>query len=636
MQISGNSADLFLRLQHLDFHKFVDLTADLLAVRGHSNLRITDGPGDGCRDIHSTDKYGNKHLTQCKFHEDRSKTASSLETGQLPLGLVKFGYKNGTFVTNAKVSPQAKREFLNDYPGYSMSWIQGDDLAREVFDSLLLRALWYDGESVDRITFRAAVPILVRDLVRDKPISLQVATAIKSPFRIRDGDLEVEVTLREASLEKERFSPYRTPNMKTRSEGWHPWGRIVEASISGVLPLAGMESVIKVLGDTLTANLTSCPEWTYPLFAMRLGRPYITPLGGESAGTRQDLPIDTTTSVTHQGSTFEEFDWLLPGDDSGWVIPQRISASIADWVRWYHPQLDVCLNLELLSPPDDTALGSVAERQAYSRKWWNESLFALVDPEVASRLESEGVCEPTEVIEWYGGQQLLTWLHGNLEPGFRPLLEEPEDGTDPLPNPFEADSETSRAFFEDLEARLESFDVTIIAPEKARHMIACIRADPFPELDLIYYRPVDLICHWGTVPSPVDPRARHFEFVCVWMLSGKVKGGDIEDWGMLLETMMEELSHLPIEKWFIDVDTLFGDYLIIHLLLPVADFAKDTDAILADLQAVVENSTAEIHQGVTTLVPTAQRATGYFWQWEIGVLFEHVFPSHTGDVTPHD
>jgi hypothetical protein len=53
--------------RNLNPQLLVELTHDLLAVEGHTNIKILDGPGDGCRDIHSIDHDGNTVLSQCKF-----------------------------------------------------------------------------------------------------------------------------------------------------------------------------------------------------------------------------------------------------------------------------------------------------------------------------------------------------------------------------------------------------------------------------------------------------------------------------------------------------------------------------------------------------------------------------------------
>ena len=86
--------------------------------------------------------------------------------------MVRFGYRHGLFVTNARVSPQAKRDCLNDYPGYTIDFLEGRDLARRVLGSMVLKAIWYDGASINEVTHALVVPVVARDLETDKPIPL--------------------------------------------------------------------------------------------------------------------------------------------------------------------------------------------------------------------------------------------------------------------------------------------------------------------------------------------------------------------------------------------------------------------------------------------------------------------------------
>src|SRR2546425_851294 len=121
----------------------VQLTADLLQAKHHSNIRVMEGPGDGGRDIHSIDAESRPHLTQCKYHLDSSHTCSSRELSELPMAMTKLGYNRGLFVTSAKISPQAKREYLNDYPDIILDFLDGGELAKEVLANGMLTALWW-------------------------------------------------------------------------------------------------------------------------------------------------------------------------------------------------------------------------------------------------------------------------------------------------------------------------------------------------------------------------------------------------------------------------------------------------------------------------------------------------------------
>src|SRR5215213_1678388 len=115
MSVLGPSDQLAALSRNLTPRLLTELVSDILTIWGQTNIRITDGPGDGCRDIHSIDREKQKTLSLCKFHQDISKTVSSKEMGELPMGMVKLGYAKGVFVTNGEISPQAKREFLDNY-----------------------------------------------------------------------------------------------------------------------------------------------------------------------------------------------------------------------------------------------------------------------------------------------------------------------------------------------------------------------------------------------------------------------------------------------------------------------------------------------------------------------------------------
>src|SRR5579859_3078641 len=149
-----------------------ELVTDILAMWGHTDIKITDGPGDGCRDIHSIDREKQKRLSQCKFHNDTSKTVSSKEMGELPMGMVKLGYTKGLFVTNGEISPQAKREFLNDYKGLTLEYLDGRAIVSTVLGNAVLKALWFDGHEVGRVSNALIIPVIARDLNIDKPFSI--------------------------------------------------------------------------------------------------------------------------------------------------------------------------------------------------------------------------------------------------------------------------------------------------------------------------------------------------------------------------------------------------------------------------------------------------------------------------------
>jgi hypothetical protein len=256
MSILGNSESSAQLLKNLDERKLVDLCADLLTLQGHREIKITDGPGDGERDIHSITKLGEKYLTQSKFHGKLSYTVSSKELGELVLGMVKHGYKNGLFITNSKISPQAKRECLNDYPNLSIDFIDGIELAKRVFDNLILRALWYDGESLNRVSSVLIVPILIRDLEQDRPLSLTPSGQDSyQGSKLETGRTKVQPTFRRSFMNASVFEPYRLPQIKTISESDQSQMILTEAILSGVVYLEDLDDLLPLLGKEAFRHL---------------------------------------------------------------------------------------------------------------------------------------------------------------------------------------------------------------------------------------------------------------------------------------------------------------------------------------------------------------------------------------------
>ena len=159
----------------LDQRSLVRLAADVLLTRRHSSIRPTDGPGDGGRDIHSLNPSDNPHLTQCKYHKDATQTCSSTELSELPMAMTKLDYKHGLFLTNAKISPQAKREYLNDYPDLELDFLDGEELAREVLSNGVLTGLWWEGTQFSQINVSTIFPMI---------ISCTMRTCRSTPLRV--------------------------------------------------------------------------------------------------------------------------------------------------------------------------------------------------------------------------------------------------------------------------------------------------------------------------------------------------------------------------------------------------------------------------------------------------------------------
>lgn len=211
----------------------VRFARDLLVARGHRLVRQTDGPGDGGRDVHSLTQDGRKHLTQCKHHDDASHACSSDEVSELPMALVKFGIPQGLFVTDARISPQAKREYLSDYPNLALEFLDREELIGEVLASAVLRALWFDGGKLGLVNARTIFPFLVRRHDGDQPLlplrhrvlRERVFDAVRAEAQARG----LSVEFREGRSERSPFERYRLPHRLTNDEGFQ--GDIVTTEI---------------------------------------------------------------------------------------------------------------------------------------------------------------------------------------------------------------------------------------------------------------------------------------------------------------------------------------------------------------------------------------------------------------------
>lgn len=189
----------------LDARALVQLCRDILFTKGHSQIRCTDGPGDGGRDIHSVIPKQIPHLTQSKFHSDPNLSCSSSELSELPMAMVKLGYNHGLFVTNGKISPQGKREFLDNYPNLTLEFLDGENLAAEILADTLLRAIWFDGASISRVNMCTVYPILVRSHEGDKPVLLDERDATPALSYLRGKRSQLSFLFRRATSTSEPF-----------------------------------------------------------------------------------------------------------------------------------------------------------------------------------------------------------------------------------------------------------------------------------------------------------------------------------------------------------------------------------------------------------------------------------------------
>ncbi|GEM_PF-1817185 len=99
-------SDYLSRIKYDDFPEFV---RDVLKSQGHSDVRITDGPGDEKQDLLSTTPIGERQLTQCKHTIHAEQHYSGDELDLLFAACNRKNCTRGLFATNGDLTPQAKR-----------------------------------------------------------------------------------------------------------------------------------------------------------------------------------------------------------------------------------------------------------------------------------------------------------------------------------------------------------------------------------------------------------------------------------------------------------------------------------------------------------------------------------------------
>jgi hypothetical protein len=611
MRVAGSSKDLLDFLDNLDEDKLVELMADFLAVNYHTNVKITDGPGDGSRDIYSLTPTGEQHITQCKFHKQLKKTISANELAELPMGLIRYGYQTGLFVTNARISPQAKRDYINSYPKLTLDFIEGKELAPLILGDTVLRALWYDGHVLNHVTHAIIIPFIARDLKKNRPIQLTTKTCSNAPaeeYRFNIDKLAVSVKLQSDSVPISEFEPYRPPSTKTISENWIPELHVTKAVITGphllqYIPECINNTITYLVHKILKGNNQSSN------FAIRQGRLRLTSFGDESMGCNIVLPIRPSTRVICSSQQYDEREWLLPDCKRGWLPPERIQASQNNFVRWYNPQIDICLNLRLISPPSYYTEQTILMQKSCIEKAWSSSLFAVISKCQLSNLS----VQPTYIAEWEEGKALCAWLVSEFSSGWFSANIEPDNEEDYISLETQLDEKITCQVY----SQVKKFNGRMINPHSARHMFATIGMDPLPNTDLVEYRSVDILALPDVIPSPIDPKDRNISFDICWLVNSSPSDEDL--------TYIQNAIPAHSRKYNVSFSKETGlndkSYLFATVIPESLPQYESTTAYLEKIQQVLGCALIEIEQQLFKAFPDARRATRYYWAEEIGLVY---------------
>lgn len=594
--------------EKLDQRTLVRLTADLLSTRRHKKIRLTDGPGDGGRDIHSVSSTNESHLTQCKYHDNPNQACSSAEVSELPMAMTKFGYKHGLFVTNAKISPQAKREYLNDYPGLELDFLDGEELAREVLSNGVLTGLWWEGSHFSQVSISTVFPMIIRLHQNDLPLSpFDSSTAANAnPFfeYLSGKHPHYRFSLQSGTSSTEPFEPYRYPEPLTMEEGSLPFLRVIELAITGDVAFAQFSTLSESICKATCAWLL--PE--HDALSVRVGRPEIVPLQGANAGKRILTDVGATSFTATSCFCGDELSWFSAESES-WSADSDARVSEAPWIRLYSQELNCALSYEI-----ETRVSSARRRmdealREISLQGWNASVFCLV-PRWEEWLLKD-IPEPDETVEWpWDGRILCGWHHWSILGGGVPIR---SGRTSPSPFHF-PDEEATRTRLTAIREFLSGQrDCQILDATNARHMVALAGNDPFPDMGFSTVDTADVVYYPETLPSPILPAARRFGVTLAWRSTINYKDAESD----ILEILQSTASDFQTSAWCSQREE--------YLCMQVAVVHKRLDA------RPTARLLSEIHDWLRELLPEIEnrlrirggldRATKELWASRFDVNF---------------
>lgn len=586
---------------------FVRLCRDILATKGHTGIRIVDGPGDGGRDIHSVCPQGQKYLTQCKFHKDPNSTCRSKDVSELPMAAVKFGYNQGLFVTNARISPQGKREYLNDFGELHLDFLDGEALIEEIMRDNLLKDIWLtDDVGIARARSSAIIYVIVRrhnDDASVLPFVNSMGDSSNLLSVISEMYPSCSFRINTSMVSPEQFEPYRLPEPITSEEGLLPWVKATEVAISGDFPLDTIRSIQESLGKTILSF--SYEKWGN--VTVKVAAPMINLLDGRNVGARLKVPFKPVSFISTSHSSGDELNWFLPSETSEWTSVCDARVSESDWVRLYHPVLNCCLAYEILGRPSHQERMLRWAMHELRKDAWNNSVFCLKPK--WEKWTYDDIDEPDESVAWpWDGRIICGWLDYNL-----------------LGLPISARSyERSTTIFDDKKSKeerqtklslIKQFleripDIELLTAEKARHMVALVGNDPLSTDDSSKFRTADILASPESIPSPLIPNARLFKTTVCWLtdLEGK------ED-------------KIKFSEFAVGVVKSYGSYQVqsftddrfcgLHITVNSIDLlTKPTEVIIdlltSDLKLMVNRIEKSFGAGLI-------RATDKYWEQSYGV-----------------
>jgi len=550
------------------------------------------------------DAKGHKWITQTKFHADPEQSVGSREVDEIVIALNKFGAKHGVFATTGRISPQAKRECLNDYPGFTVEFLEGTDIVDEVLSHPVLAAVWSSGHSITAANRPLLVPFALRDGCTDRPI--RGVTLV--PFAI--GEAKATSLLERAGpavLGRYRFPSIADP-LGTREAEWCP-----HVVVRGAVHLHEVPELVRRAVDEVASQVRALS----PCVQLRRGVPSIVRIEGEKIQERVQVDqFEAETFVVTAGGVFPEREWLLVPSTETWEFPVGFGTLEADWAGWYNSRLDCVFMLYIRTPAGPHTVGINEMLRQVKERFLRESLFlGGTDDQCDAFIAG---LPPNDLPSWqceYGpGGRMLAWIHPYADDERRPSIT--FDG-EPQPTPEAIRREED---FRKAAARVRAAAST--SKLKEINCADAIRVSDIagesllpPIVENEEFTSARLVHYLDELPSPANLAGRSCVFVQMWSVNDAVRQSQ------------EKLDDIQIPngtpgKFYFDAKRAprFGTCFVMSSVSFTPDPTSSTVGFLEANSGCLQQALDAIRAEITRVWPGARLATREFWRNEIGLF----------------
>jgi len=495
MKIPGKPKEKQEYLNGINEHDFVYLVADILSFHfGHTDIKVMDGTGDGKRDIYSINKKGQKHLTQCKFHNDITKTCGSNETDELPIGLLKFGYSVGCFATSGKISPQGKREYLENYKNFELTWLDGIEIIEKVLETNLLKKIWFNGEKITKVVNSISIPFVIRKHLDD--VNIEV-----------DGNLKKSILAKFKMIEQ-RFSTKQFGNYR-ECEGKDKFYNVINGVNANAIIVENFSGFAQI--SELRANFLATIKQSFNLnekeiIFVSFGYPFFSEIIDNSNKDLFNLPVSCETYIVTKNDIFNEYDWLINLSED-WILPTRCRSSMLDDFSFINTKNDTNLLINYLSKISNEHNASISLQVDFQKLIWRKSIFLFGFSKNIEKLITETRLIPDKQYDTEPDAKILCWFHPRPE-FYTNLLNEVEKEL------FDEKFEQLKIYIKKVIQRCDIKEVTYEFAQK----IAEISEPNLFNKNLVLHRTFDICKRYDEILSPIVPSNRSFIFRKIWKI----------------------------------------------------------------------------------------------------------------------